>query len=127
MVTSLRLQAGLGAQRAESRRDGEAAGETTSFIDVYERLRGAILRGDFSADQEISQPQLARELGISRTPLREVLRMLQREGLVVAQANRRLQVAGTSLPDLEQIYATRLPLEALAARFSVPRLDFAVV
>src|SRR5438309_9294220 len=92
---------------------------------IHEQIRTAILRGDFRADEEISQVQLARDLGISRTPLREVLRMLQREGLVIQQSNRRLQVAGVSLSDLEQLYVTRLPIEALAIRFSVPRLESA--
>jgi DNA-binding GntR family transcriptional regulator len=94
---------------------------------VHEQLRTAILRGDLGANETISQVKLARDLGISRTPLREVLRMLQREGLVIPQANRRLHIAGVSLADLEQVYAMRLPLEALAIRFSVPQLEIAEI
>jgi DNA-binding GntR family transcriptional regulator len=107
--------------------DDEGATTETQTARLYEELRGAILRGELTASEEISQVQLANKLGTSRTPLREVLRMLQREGLVISQPNRRLQIAGVSLAELEQIYATRLPLEALAMRYSVPRLDSATI
>jgi len=112
--------------RKRDRVDGGPVGET-QISRIYEAVRGAILRGELTASEEISQVQLAHRLGISRTPLREVLRMLQREGLVVSQPNRRVRIAGVSLDELEQIYATRLPLEALAIRFSVPRLDSAAI
>jgi DNA-binding GntR family transcriptional regulator len=89
---------------------------------VYERLREAILRGTLEPEEEISQVQLAKDLGVSRTPLREAIRMLEREGLVDTAPNRRPRIAGFSLPDLEQLYTIRLPLEAMAIRLSIPRL-----
>src|SRR5919198_5195360 len=86
---------------------------------VHERLRDGILRGEFDPRVPISQVQLAARLGVSRTPLREALRMLQREGLIDSEPNRRVRVAELSLADLEQLYASRVVIEALAVRLSV--------
>jgi DNA-binding GntR family transcriptional regulator len=88
--------------------------------DVYERVRGAILDGELAPGTLMSQVALAEELGISRTPLREALRMLQGEGLVEAEPNRRVRVAPMTPSDLEQLYVMRVTLEAEALRLSVP-------
>ncbi len=90
--------------------------------DVYERVRTAILDGGLAPGAVMSQVALAEELGISRTPLREALRMLQGEGLVEAEPNRRVRVAPMSTADLEQLYVMRVTLEAEALRLSVPRM-----
>jgi DNA-binding GntR family transcriptional regulator len=70
----------------------------------------------------MSQVALAEELGISRTPLREALRMLQSEGLVDAERNRRVRVAPLSPEDLEALCIMRVTLEAEAIRLAVPRM-----
>ena len=88
--------------------------------DVYERIRGAILDGELPAGSVMSQVALADELGISRTPLREALRMLQGEGLVEAEPNRRVRVAAMTASDLEQLCVVRITLEAEAMRLSAP-------
>jgi DNA-binding GntR family transcriptional regulator len=93
-----------------------------SVEQVYERVRGAILSGELAAGVIVSQVQLAPQLGVSRTPLREALRMLQHEGLVVAERNRRVQIPSLNASDLEQIYLMRLSLEASALRVSIPQL-----
>lgn len=95
---------------------------------VHERLRAAILRGEIPAGQTTSQVVLARDLGVGRTPLREALRMLQREGLVISEPNRRLRIAELSGDDAEELYIMRIALESVAIRVTVPRLasdDFA--
>lgn len=88
--------------------------------DVYERVRTAILDGELAPGTVMSQVALAEELGISRTPLREALRMLQSERLVEAEPNRRVRVAPMSPGDLEELYVVRVTLEAEALRLSVP-------
>jgi DNA-binding GntR family transcriptional regulator len=90
--------------------------------DVHARLRRDIITGVLSAGQMISQVQLAAELGVSRTPLREALKLLEREGLVEAEHNKRVRIAGFRVEELEEIYAMRIAIEVLAIRTSIPRL-----
>ena len=68
------------------------------------------------AGEELSQVELAGRLGVSTTPLREALRMLQREGLVEAARNRRVRVSELSIADMEDLYCARIPLECTALR-----------
>lgn len=88
---------------------------------VHERLREAILWGEIPAG-ETSQVALAEQLGVGRTPLREALRLLQSEGLVISEPNRRVRIAGLSADDAEELYLMRVSLEAAAARVTVPTL-----
>jgi len=104
------------AQAAPERREGD------NVEVVHRQLRRAILVGELAAGDSFSQVQLAARCGVSRTPLREALRMLQREGLVTSEPNRKVTVAPFSLPDLEQIYGMRITLEAAAIRASVPQM-----
>ncbi|MGH2895330.1 MAG: GntR family transcriptional regulator [Solirubrobacteraceae bacterium] len=90
--------------------------------DIYERIRAAILDGLLAPGAVMSQVALAEELGISRTPLREALRMLQSEGLVEGEPNRRVRVAPMTAQDLEELYIMRVTLEAEALRLSVPQM-----
>lgn len=97
---------------------------------VYERLRNAIINGELAQAAVLSQVDLARRFGVSRTPLREAIRMLQAEGFVHAELNRRVRVASFSVGDLEQLYAARIVLEALGISLSVPQMsadDFAAL
>lgn len=88
---------------------------------VYSSLRESILNGSLPPGGHLSQVQLASELGVSRGPLREAVRMLQREGLVEAEVNRRGRVSSFSIEDLEQLYAMRIVHETLALRINVPQ------
>lgn len=95
---------------------------------VHDQLRSAILRGELPPGEVRSQLQLAARLGVGRTPLREALRLLQHEGLVLAQPNRRIRIAEFSIPDVEELYVIRICLESVAIRTTVPLLspeDFA--
>jgi DNA-binding GntR family transcriptional regulator len=93
-----------------------------SVDSVYVQLRTAILRGEIAPGDELSQVRLAQSLGVSRTPLREALRMLMREGLVEGEPNQSLRASGFSLADLEQLYVERVALEVVALRITVPSL-----
>src|SRR5882724_597789 len=72
---------------------------------VHAYLRECILDGTLTPGTKLSQVSLARQLGISRTPLREVLRMLQEEGLVEIEPNQRTRVAGLDPQELDDVYA----------------------
>src|SRR6266508_2867975 len=108
------------AKRSGERGEVASAAELSTEV-VHDRLRRAILRGELDPRVPISQVRLAATLGVSRTPLREALRMLQREGLIDSEPNRRVRVAELSMTDLEQLYAGRVLVEALAVRLTVPR------
>jgi DNA-binding GntR family transcriptional regulator len=88
---------------------------------VHDQLRAAILRNELPAGMILNQVHVAKRLGVSRTPLREAFRMLQREGLIEGKSNRRMRVAGLSLDGLEDLYAMRILLEGLAIRLTVPQ------
>lgn len=90
---------------------------------VHDYLRRQILEGTIPPGAVLSQVQLAQQLGVSRTPLREALRLLQEERLVVAEHNQRVRVAGINLEELESLYASRIMLETLALALTVPRLS----
>lgn len=111
--------AGQPAQRPGG--DGENLAQQVTRT-IHDRLRRDILSGVLPAGQTISQVQLAGKLGVSRTPLREALRLLEREGLIEAEHNKQVRVARSSIEDLEQVYAMRITLEALAIRLSLPAM-----
>src|SRR5258707_12474703 len=89
---------------------------------VHTRLRQMILDGTVPPGTVLSQVQLAQEIGVSRTPLREALRMLQEEGLVLAEHNHRVRGGDIDIGELEFFYASRIMLESLAVALSIPRL-----
>jgi DNA-binding GntR family transcriptional regulator len=81
---------------------------------VHAYLRECILDGTLTPGTKLSQVTLSEQLGISRTPLREVLRMLQEEGLVEIEPNQRTRVAGLDAGELDDLYGSRILLETLA-------------
>jgi DNA-binding GntR family transcriptional regulator len=74
---------------------------------LHAYLRECVLDGTLTPGTKLSQVALADQLGVSRTPLREVLRMLQEEGLVEIEPNQRTRVAGLDPQELDEIYACR--------------------
>ncbi len=89
---------------------------------VHAELRRRILHNELAAGARINQAVLARDLLVSRGPVREALRLLQREGLVEHLHQHQMRVSMVSLLDLEQLYAMRISAEAFAATLTVPRL-----
>ncbi|MFC5260323.1 GntR family transcriptional regulator [Streptomyces cinereospinus] len=89
---------------------------------AHHALRRAIMHGDLRAGDPLSQVELARHLGVSRGPLREALRILQREGFVQQESQHRARVAAVSDEDLDELYAMRIGLESLAIGIAVPRM-----
>jgi len=81
---------------------------------LHAYLRECVLDGTLTPGTKLSQVALAEQLGVSRTPLREVLRMLQEEGLVEIEPNQRTRVAGLDPAELDDVYASRILLETLA-------------
>lgn len=89
---------------------------------AYQWIRNNILTGQLSPGSIVSQVRLAEELQISRTPLREALRHLTAEGLIISDFNRRIRISELDLADFDEIYAMRLALEPIGVRTTVPAL-----
>lgn len=87
--------------------------------EVAERLRDAILLGEFVAGQRLREESLAEMLQVSRGPVRDALGVLEREGLVVLTPHHGATVVELSREDLEEVYSLRMVLEILAARYAV--------
>lgn len=81
-----------------------------------------LLNGEIRPGVVLSQVKLAHELGVSTTPLREAMRLLQAEGLLIAEHNRRSRVAPVDPEDIDAVYASRILVEALAIGLTVPTL-----
>lgn len=85
---------------------------------AYQELRAAILENRLPPGTPMSVPALAREMGISRSPVREALQRLVHDGLLSYTRHRGAEVARVDLADLRQLYLVREMLEGLAARLA---------
>ncbi len=90
---------------------------------LHEYLRRLILDGAIPNGASISQVELAERLGVSRTPLREAMRMLQAEGIVQSEHNRRTHVTALDVGDVDTVYGCRVLLEAAGVLVTVPLLN----
>jgi DNA-binding GntR family transcriptional regulator len=90
---------------------------------VAEALRDAIVTGRLKGGERLHQDGIASRLGVSRMPVREALRQLESEGLVVFTPHRRVSVVALSADELREIYQIRTALELLALDLAVPRMS----
>jgi DNA-binding GntR family transcriptional regulator len=90
---------------------------------VHGRLRKLILDGSYAPGTLLSQVELAEALGVSRTPLREALRMLQEEGLIEAERNQRARIPSFDPQVLDALYASRILHEVVGIRLTVAHLE----
>jgi DNA-binding GntR family transcriptional regulator len=86
---------------------------------VHFRLRGMILRGELPPGSVLLQAEMARQLGVSRTPMREAFRLLQEEGLIDAAPDKRARVRDVDAIDLDSTYGARIMLEVLGVSVTV--------
>jgi DNA-binding GntR family transcriptional regulator len=99
------------------------AGYVPRAQDVADWVRSAIHSGRFKAGQPIRQEAVARDLGVSRTPVREALRQLEAEGLVVIRPHSGARVSWLDYEECEESYKIRERLEPLALAESIGRLS----
>lgn len=83
-------------------------------VEVYESLQSAILSGRLRPGTILSQVEVAKHLEVSRTPVREAMRMLQEGGLLTGEPNYRSRVVGFDPEDIEALYMRRLVGEAFS-------------
>ena len=74
---------------------------------VFNTLREAILKGELKPGERLMELQLASKLGVSRTPIREAIRMLEQEGLAVTMPRKGAEVAKMTLKDMEDVLEVR--------------------
>jgi len=91
----------------------------------YRRLKLMILDGDIGHGEPLVERSVAARLGVSRTPVRETILRLEREGLVRIIEGKGAFVASYTIEDVIEIYQVRQGLEPMAARLSCPRLAVA--
>lgn len=94
----------------------------TSRETAYSAIRSRILLGQYATDIHLTEMDLARDLDVSRTPVREALHRLAAEGLVSLSPNRGVKVIGWSDREVEEIYELRALLESFGARLAATKV-----
>ena len=89
---------------------------------VCESLRDAIRRGVLKPGERLMEIQLAEELGVSRTPVREAIRKLELEGYVIMMPRRGTYVANLSIRDVNEVFEIRTSLDSLASGLAAERI-----
>jgi len=90
---------------------------------VFQTLRKAILTGELEPGERLMEIHLGEKLGVSRTPIREAIRKLELEGLVIMVPRKGAQVAEFTEKDIQDVLEVRAALESLAARIACKRMD----
>lgn len=91
---------------------------------VFQTLREAILRGTIKPGERLMEIQLSQQLGVSRTPVREAIRMLELEGLVNMTPRKGAAVAAISEKSLRDVLEVRCALEELSVRLACERMSW---
>lgn len=89
---------------------------------VFQSLRQAILLGQLKPGERLMEKSLADKMGVSRTPVREAIRKLELEGLVVMLPRKGAQVAEMTMKEIEDVLEIRAVLEGLASKLAAKRI-----
>ena len=89
---------------------------------VFNTLRQAILKGELAPGERLMEIQLAEKLGVSRTPIREAIRKLEKEGLVTIEPRKGAYASDISIKDMVDVLEVRQYLESLAAGMAAVRI-----
>lgn len=90
---------------------------------VFNTLRQEILTGKLKPGERLMEIQLANKLGVSRTPIREAIRKLELDGLVIMIPRRGAEVAQITLKDLKDVMEVRCALDVLAIELACERME----
>lgn len=90
--------------------------------EIANKMRNRILMGQYGIGEKIKESQIAEELSVSRTPVREAMKLLETEGLIESIPNRGSFALGLSKQDIEDIYSVRAALEGLAVRWATKKI-----
>lgn len=109
------------------RRDGDAIVRRTLHDELLERLRRMIVDGDLAPGEKVPEKVLCDRFAVSRTPLREALKVLANEGLVTLTPNRGAMVSELTLADLDEAFPVMGALEALSGEMACTRITDAEI
>ncbi|MBM4761417.1 GntR family transcriptional regulator [Bacillus sp. B15-48] len=93
------------------------------YEQVYFSIKEKIIKGDYSPGQKLTESKLANLLGVSRTPVREALRRLEMDGLVVSRPSHGVEVTNFSKEAMDSLFDCNSVLEGLAARKAAELID----
>jgi DNA-binding GntR family transcriptional regulator len=91
------------------------------YNQLYHTIKRMILNGVYKPGERIVESKLAKEMNISRTPIREAIRALEKEGLVVIDEKSRIIVYNPTVADVQDVYQCRMALESFAAKLTIQR------
>ncbi len=89
---------------------------------VFNTLRKAILKGELAPGERLMEKQLAEKMGVSRTPIREAIRKLELEGLVIMVPRKGAEVAMITEQDIKDVLEVRAALESLAVKLAIKHM-----
>ena len=98
------------------------AADSVGAAHAYAQVRAAIVENRYPPGHRLIEQRIAEELGLSRTPVREALRMLEAEGLVVSERNRGAIVRPLSQTEVVDLYGLRIRLESYAVEVATERI-----
>jgi DNA-binding GntR family transcriptional regulator len=112
----------IGRKYHSRMRTVDAPSDSLSDGVVVPALREAIVEGVLAPGSRLSEVQIAKQLNVSRTPMREAFAQLEREGLVTVVARVGAFVRSVTLRDVAEIYRVRIALECLAVQLAAERI-----
>ncbi|HRI48178.1 MAG TPA: GntR family transcriptional regulator, partial [Ignavibacteriaceae bacterium] len=90
---------------------------------ISESIRDSIIEGKLEPGARLAEPEVAQQLGVSRTPLREAFLQLEAEGFLTVNPRKGAVVSELSLKDAEETYQIKVALEALAAKLATKSIS----
>ncbi|MEC2062056.1 GntR family transcriptional regulator [Bacillus inaquosorum] len=92
---------------------------TPYYLQFYNQLKKMIFNGTFKPGERINETQLAKSFGVSRSPIREAMRLLEKDGLLKADDRNGFSITSLTAKDVDEIYKIRTPLEQLAVELVI--------
>ncbi|CUB14973.1 putative HTH-type transcriptional regulator YdfH [Bacillus subtilis] len=99
--------------------DFKLAKPTPYYLQFYNQLKKMIFNGTFKPGERINETQLAKSFGVSRSPIREAMRLLEKDGLLKADDRNGFSITSLTAKDVDEIYKIRIPLEQLAVELVI--------
>jgi DNA-binding GntR family transcriptional regulator len=110
-----------------SKEDFPTSGDESLRNRIFKYIKNQIITGVYGPGETLLESKLAEELGVSRTPIREAMHLLELEGLIETTAKKGSAVLGITPKDVQDIYVIRQLVEGLAASWAADRLTAAEI